>query len=32
MLSKQELAHYDIFGFILMKNMLNQKELKTIIS
>jgi hypothetical protein len=31
-LSKEELVHYDIFGFILMKNMLDHKELKTIIS
>lgn len=32
MLSKQELVHYDIFGFILIKNMLGHEELKTIIS
>ena len=32
MLSEQDLAHYEIFGFILIKNMLNQKEIKTMIS
>ena len=32
MLSKQDLVHYEIFGFILMKNMLSQKEIQTITS
>ena len=32
MLSKQDMTHYEIFGFILMKNMLDQKEIQVMTS